>query len=178
MKTFKQFISEAPIIQDDYPKPDYEIKDTRPYSDEHTRSISSHKGYKITARNRKDTPDTSFEAVSSDNKTHMMVNGRIKGNEFHVSKLSGHPDTKIKAHEFYHHLITHHGLTLNSSDMQSEGGAKVWQRLSEMPGIKMSRMAFGQRMKNDKRAKLHKGADWHKNYEDEKSDSYFKASKK
>ena len=68
---------------------------------------------------------------------HMSMEGyRDPDKSINVTYLTGHPDTKIKAHEFYHHLITKHNETLKGID-HSPGAVKVWQRLSDMDGLDM-----------------------------------------
>lgn len=42
--------------------------------------------------------------------------------------MSGRKGSSLKAHDFYHHLITHHNLIL-MGEAQSQGGKKVWDRL-------------------------------------------------
>jgi hypothetical protein len=68
-------------------------------------------------------------------KIDMTVNGKeIKHPNGHrtlqIKKLAGREGGEIKAHDFYHHLITKHKVILQS-DQQSEGGMKVWQRLKK-----------------------------------------------
>jgi hypothetical protein len=52
----------------------------------------------------------------------------------HVIKLVGHADNKTKAHDFYHHIITHHDRML-ATDHQSPGGKKVWERLAKKKSV-------------------------------------------
>lgn len=114
--------------------------------------------------------------------THMKVSGLEhvgKGNDhkFQVELLSGHKDSTIKAHEFYHHLITNHGIELHSDNIQTPGGKKVWQKLSKYKDIHIDHVAS-----DGKKLKLHK-RNWDANYGDEvfgsgKSSSRFVARKK
>ena len=73
-------------------------------------------------------------------KPHMKVSGYFdtKKKKLEIHSLKGHPDTTIKAHDFYHHLLlAGHVKELHSDATQSEGGKKVWQRLSKLPHVKM-----------------------------------------
>ena len=63
----------------------------------------------------------------------MVVHGRIKKHPEHNNStmsdlfLSGRKDSSLKAHDFYHHLITKHNIILKG-DEQSKGGKKVWKK--------------------------------------------------
>ena len=50
-----------------------------------------------------------------------------------VSTIVSH-NNKFPAHELYHHLITKHNHVM-TSDEQSDGGHKIWQRLSRKKGV-------------------------------------------
>ena len=69
----------------------------------------------------------------------LRVWGRLfpTGNKYYVSNLDSHQGNTVKAHELYHHLITHHGIHLHSDHEQSEGGMKVWKRLQKYSDIHM-----------------------------------------
>ncbi len=67
----------------------------------------------------------------------MAVHGEEDGNKYFVHGLGAYAGGKYKAHEFYHHLITKHGIHLHSDYEQSTGGMKVWKALHKMPGIHM-----------------------------------------
>lgn len=76
-----------------------------------------------------------------------------------VSNLAGVEGNNLKAHELYHHLLSTGKLkALYSDHTHSTGGKKVWQRLSQMPGINM------RLMKKGKEIPIHKV--WQKNYGD------------
>lgn len=94
------------------------------------------------------------------------------GKLFKVNDLKGREGSTIKAHDFYHHLITKHGITLASSNIQSPGGQKTWQKLSQKPDVKMiHRTAPGVHEPINK--------DWAKHYEGPgHSQSFFVATKK
>ncbi len=53
---------------------------------------------------------------------------------FHVATLSGAEHSTIKAHDFYHHLISKHNVSL-SSDTQSTGGRNVWNKLQQKRNV-------------------------------------------
>lgn len=67
----------------------------------------------------------------------MAVHGEEDGKKFLVHGLGAYAGGKYKAHEFYHHLITHHDIHMHSDYEQSTGGMKVWKALHKMPGIQM-----------------------------------------
>lgn len=53
-----------------------------------------------------------------------------------VGGLVGHPDRSIKAHEVYAHFLKHApGNVIMTSDTQSPGGHKVWQKLAKTSGV-------------------------------------------
>lgn len=54
-----------------------------------------------------------------------------------IDALAKNPKSyqEVGAHALYHHLITKHGYTIHSDATLSHGGKKVWDRLSEMPGV-------------------------------------------
>ncbi len=87
-----------------------------------------------------------------------------------VTMVSGIKNSPIKAHEFYHHLITKQGVELHSDTSQSPGGVHIWKKLHEMPGVKIKHISNI----NGKERTLHTGNDWGKNYG---FNSYFAAKK-
>lgn len=102
---------------------------------------------------------------------HLHMGGlKRRDGSVQVRSLKGSPNSKVKAHEFYHHLIHKHGLTLHSDRIQSEGGKKTWEKLSKYPDIDMD----------------HKDADTHKKIPFDKDNfsnnynkkSYFTAKKR
>lgn len=58
---------------------------------------------------------------------------RVKSEHIDNIAASDHPD-RPKAHEIYHHLITHHNKILTSS-VQSPGGHKIWKELSKQKNV-------------------------------------------
>lgn len=98
-----------------------------------------------------------------------------------VTTLAGHPNSKIKAHEFYRHLVAHQGWSVQGSSSQSPGGMATWAKLSQYPDIEITHHnAAGEQIP------LHTGANWHLNYTkkenpndpNDPADSYFVARKK
>jgi hypothetical protein len=69
----------------------------------------------------------------------MQVDGQIKSHQngsksFEIGDLAGREGSSLKAHDFYHHLITHHDHILSTSS-QTSGGVKVWKKLSQKKDI-------------------------------------------
>lgn len=138
MMKFRQFLKEAPWVNPDVDKtvePAY-IDD----SDKRTQISKMKSGHIIKERQLPNTPSTEREfSIHTPDDKHiiMSVSGTKQGNIFKVSSLQGTTNKTIKAHEFYHHLITQHDLHIHSDYEQSEGGMKVWKKLHQMPGIHM-----------------------------------------
>lgn len=86
--------------------------------------------------------DTTFYAIHKETgEPHMKVNGMYTPStkKFEISILKGHPESKIKAHEFYQHLIlAGHVKELHSDTTHSPGGKKVWSKLRKMPNVKVT----------------------------------------
>lgn len=68
-------------------------------------------------------------------KIHLHISGNKDGKSFATVQTKAYEGNTIKAHELYAHLIKHHKLILTSGANQSEGGKKIWQRLSKVKGI-------------------------------------------
>lgn len=73
--------------------------------------------------------------------SHMHMIGKESKNPAHVNKikiegLSGRKGGTVKAHDFYHHLITKHDKELASNE-QSPGGHAVWSRMSDNKDIEI-----------------------------------------
>ena len=141
--------------------------------------------------------DRKFSAYNpKTKKIDMKVTGNFdhETKKFKVDFLSGRPGSTLKAHDFYHHLLDKgHVSELHSSDAQSPGGASVWKKLSEHPGVSMTHHEpeikhtyTGKLVQHPERNEApHKGADWSKHYADEKTpssspkfNSFFIAKKK
>lgn len=121
-----------------------------------------------------------YEAVK-DGVVHMAVQGAFEKKErshsdpFEVVSVKGHPTSTLRAHDFYHHLIKNHGLTLHSATTQSPGGSHIWKELSKKDDIKVSRKEWSPATPHPE-IEMHDHKNWIKNYDNE--DSYFEASKK
>lgn len=109
---------------------------------------------------------TDYQLVHrSSQKAHMAVDLERGSNQ--VQWLEKSQNCKVKAHEFYHHLITKHGLTIKSDTSHSIPAMHTWKRLSEYPDIHMTHSA----------GELHRGEDWGRNYSGRghRSDKLFKS---
>lgn len=139
MKTFIEFLVETPWIN-----PDIEW-DNAPDAKEHEAAAKQRQkistmssGHVVKIRHASGNPTfVTYTAHGPDNNIHMKVSGHKDGDKFTVNNLNDHQGSTVRAHDFYHHLITHHGLHLHSDYEQSEGGMKVWKKLHKMPGIHM-----------------------------------------
>lgn len=151
MKTFRTFILENPWINDleldadmtKHPKqpprpPDLDLQERGKYVGTMGDSHVIYKKPGNAPKHPGDLDGASYYLVNhKTNNVEMAVHGEEKGNKFFVNGLGGYAGAKYKAHEFYHHLITKHGIHLHSDYEQSSGGMKVWKALHKMPGIHM-----------------------------------------
>lgn len=135
MKKFKQWLSESPWVNPDIDK---EKLVDKPYNQPLANHISTMPSGHLIMR-EDDHGHTIYSAINPDTKhINLQVSGSHRnGDRFDISGLVGRKGSTIKAHEFYHHLITHHNIHLHSDYEQSEGGMKVWKNLQKMPGIHM-----------------------------------------
>ena len=107
---------------------------------QHTHNLN-YDTRKLEKMKNSEARDATFMAV--DRKTmqpHMHVTGTYTPSKkhFEVDTLKGHPNSTIKAHDFYHHLLlAGHTKKLVSGATQSAGGRKVWKRLSQLPHVKL-----------------------------------------
>jgi len=62
------------------------------------------------------------------------VEGGSNPRTHEVLMTGGHPNSTTKAHELYHHLITKHDKVITTNS-QTPGGFKIWQRLAQKPGV-------------------------------------------
>lgn len=149
MKSFKQHLVEMPTLlsvsissSKEQPK-DWKAdsRDEEGFSKIST-TPSGHDVYRRTKERKFGGDDelVTFKAVK-DGKQHMHVSTtKVGENSYRVHDLSANEGNTIKAHELYHHLVSHHGIELQSDVQQSPGGMKTWERLSKKPGIKMTSM--------------------------------------
>jgi hypothetical protein len=145
MFTFKQFLKETPAVMhaDDYDQASNrlqppEIKNNHLSNKKETseyKKLSDLKGHEVWGSHKEGI----YHLVDPKTKeTHIELTGMSNGNDFYEELLAGTGKTNIKAHTFYHHLITKHGVVLHSSDTHSIGGFKTWKKLSEYPDVKLS----------------------------------------
>lgn len=147
MKTFRQFLNETPQIDAEYSADKAGAADNRRSdfnSFEHISTMpSGHRVFKEKDVSLDSTDEPHVFLVAHPKKDikelRLMTFKTLKGHH-RVAWLGGYEGGSAKAHDFYHHLITHHNIRLASDTTQSVGGAKVWHKLSEMPGIKMTQL--------------------------------------
>ena len=136
MLSFKQFILEAPILDTSTEN----VKQPAEYG--HVKNEGKRKTISTIGDNSVKelslTPTTtSYTLHTPDNKIAIKAIGSRNGDKFTIRSLDSSIGSPIKAHQFYHHLITQNGVHLHSDNIQSPGGKKVWERLRSMPGIEM-----------------------------------------
>lgn len=186
MRSFKQFLLETPLQITYYDKESHSIdttdrmlkakqpkkvvqKSTRLEYD-HVGSTKTHNIYRWHDKDSYDinNVDGGFAAVDKKTKRiHMSVNGIFTPitKKFEVTDLKGNPKSTIKAHDFYHHLlIAGHVKKLVSDKTQSIGGRKVWQKLSQLPHVKMSAQGYAGKTKDIFNKKISYHKDFDKNY--------------
>lgn len=74
---------------------------------------------------------------ASDN-VKIVLNVKPKGrNSWQVDTVAASNKNRVPAHKFYAWIIKKKNIILVSGNEQSEGGKKVWERLSKEPGIGM-----------------------------------------
>jgi len=88
-----------------------------------------------------------------------------------VTHVAASRNSPVKAHEFYHHILTNNpDLVLHSDTTQTKGGQHVWKNLSGMPGVEMKHI----HNKNGEEMPLERSR-WEDNYGE---DSHFTAKVK
>lgn len=93
-----------------------------------------------------------FWVLNHENRLSLLVDGELNYDEnklFSIGTLEADREISPGAVKFYSWLILKKGLSL-STDQQTTGGLKVWQRLAKMPGIAIYLMD----RKNDKSIKV------------------------
>lgn len=99
---------------------------------------ATHAVYRHSLKAGEDGTPTSYHLVNKATKNiELAVHGSTRDGKFLVGSLGARQGNTVKAHEFYHHLITKHNVHMHSDYEQSEGGMKVWKALHKMPGIHM-----------------------------------------
>ena len=167
MKTFLQFISEMPLrIDSQSTKDDGIDNNTIKNYYKQRRSLFKSRGDYDADYEHKTLPE---DKSISRPEVHVLVHKKTGVPHMHVElsstehgqqvqSLRSHVDNKVKAHHFYQHLINNHGVTLRSDDAQSDGGAKVWQRLHQSGEVNMRHID-----EKGKDMPIHTD-DWFKNY--------------
>jgi len=168
MKRLREIIplSETPMMSDQYGM-EHRLTDTEPYNQKGNQhnflSVmkSGHHLYKHESKN--DIIDTNFYAHNPHtNLPDIWVGGQLHDKHFYIDTISGRKGSTIKAHDFYHHLIKHHGLTLHSSTFQSRGGQKIWKQLAVKPDVEITKRSIT----DQKPIPVHPPSEWDKNYDD------------
>ena len=137
MKKLRDILTEAPWINDEIGTIKQKQFQVSSSGDHVSTMPSGHKILKNTLGETDDGKPVTYTAVDHHGNAHIKVHGNERGNRLDVTSLYGTEGNKVKAHNFYHHLITKHGIHLHSDYEQSEGGMKVWKKLQRMPGIHM-----------------------------------------
>lgn len=66
----------------------------------------------------------------------------IESKSWHwINLLIASSYNKVKAYDFYHWLITVQNITLVSDSTQTLGGKKTWEKLKDMPGVKVEQLS-------------------------------------
>jgi len=97
--------------------------------------IGTTQGHDVYHRPRMGNSHDYVMTKAGDKKIHTHLNTfKKKGGAHHVNFLQAKPGAGPGVHHLYHHLITKHNVLLTSNN-QSEGGAKVWHKMSKMKGV-------------------------------------------
>ena len=145
MISFHQFLLEMPS-KIDYGFDNRLDKDTtHPDHTQVTHLGIAETGHKIFAKtwDSRDDHGGIFTTYAAHNpktkKNDVEVNGYQKGKQFKITTLAGRRGSTIKAHKLYAHMAKK-GVTVVSSSSHSPGGAKVWHRVSQEPGLNFKHM--------------------------------------
>lgn len=85
-------------------------------------------------------------------KTTIRLNTVKSGKAHQIQTVAATKDNPTKVHHFYHHLLHHHKYIL-TTNAQSHGGHKVWQKLSKMKGVNTHGWYQGKAVNTDKHLK-------------------------
>lgn len=139
MKTFKQYLKEAPYFNDIGPeeKSDTPLEDLPSQSINRTRlnrlgdGIVKHRSY------LKGTAAEYTVHHKDDNTIRMYSAGKQEkgSNKYFENDLGSTTGSPVKAHELYTHLILNHGLHMHSDSSLSKGALKVWGKVRNNPNI-------------------------------------------
>lgn len=142
MKTYTQLVLEVELITrpksnkfglQSYLNKDVDkVLEKGKFKVHHTDSMSG--GHKLIHATARDPNHKHYFLAGSDNKIKTALTTRKRGKSELVGLLASHDSATIKAHDLYHHLITKHNKIL-TSDMQTTGGLKVWQKLAKKHSV-------------------------------------------
>jgi hypothetical protein len=162
MKNLKEFLLEMPLRLLNYSEEEGRLHKTKKWF--LGKKISTHPktGHDIYMKGK---VWFTYRAVHpKTKKIEMEVQGYKNRGHFQISTLAGVEGSTIKAHQLYHHLIHHHGVTLRSSNIQSGGGAKTWKSLSQYPDIEMTHEQPTSFFRKPPNLPIHHDKEWDKNY--------------
>lgn len=134
IKSFKEFIAEAPFVDLDMPHVKRDTFMQKSDNWDHHSTMDS--GHKVVVRRFNDN-QTTFHVKNKSGKSIVSVKALENGKDLVIQDLNKTEDSDVKSHDIYHHLITKHGYNIYSDHYQSVGGMKVWQKLAKKPGINM-----------------------------------------
>lgn len=146
MKSFKEFLSEVEEVEGMTKKKksstSYEDKEhIIQHNGKHISTTPS--GHEVYQTGTKGSIRKEYHAVNPDTKkVDVSVDGDERNGVMSNILLKANSGNTIKAHEFLHHLTTHHDKTMKW-DMHSPGGKAVVQKLAKMKGVSSHGWADG-----------------------------------
>lgn len=78
---------------------------------------------------------TNFVVTDQDNKVTAVMVTKPYGKALQATNISSSDDNTFKLPELYRRLIVNHKKTFVSDFLQSEGGKRVWEKISRLPGV-------------------------------------------
>ena len=103
-----------------------------------SKQLGTLQGHQVWQQHRKQSPGagrTHFVVLEPKNLVPTMsLSGDLKKGVLSDLGLASTPKNRVKAVDFYHYLITKHGLTLVSDD-QSPGAKRVWEKLAKLKDV-------------------------------------------
>ena len=167
MKTYKEFLYEMPLRLDNRPDKDDGVEKNTigNYYKSRKSLFKSHGDYNSEYEHKSLPEDKKIGRPE----VHVLVHKKTGVPHLHVEltstrrsmqsqTLRSHVDNTARAHDFYAHLVNHHGITLRSDEAQTDGGAKVWEKLHRSGNVTVRHVD-----ENDKDLPIHTD-DWYKNY--------------
>lgn len=144
MRTFKEYLAEVKDIKisknDEFFKNRINYNcgnkwdpEKHPENKHISTSSSGHHIYKTKIRGKPGVYRYHAYAPKTKRST-ISVEGKEQNGVLSHLNLASHSSNKLKAHDFYHHLLKHH-LTALVADQQSPGGKAVWEKLSKKRDI-------------------------------------------